>query len=127
MEKIKTRTAEISLIEPRIVRVKFDEGIQIDAPDIFENIEASLKLTSGKRHAAVLDARSNVSITDEAMKFGASQKALEHRIATALLTRSLSVRLFGNLFNNFFRPKIQNKIFSDEKDALKWLKSFSEK
>lgn len=125
MAMIRTRIAEVSLIEQGIVRVKFDEDAEIGIDDIQRSIEASLKLTGGKKHAALLDARTNVSITQGAMKYGASAKVLQHRTATAMLTERLSVRIFGNFFNGFFRPKIRNRIFSNEAEAIEWLRSFS--
>ena len=126
MEKIETRTAIITVHEKNIVWEDFKLNRVIDASDIRENIAASLKLTEGKRHAAVLDTRGkNLSITDEAMKYGASNSVARDRIATAHLTNSLSGRIMGNFFMKFFKPKINNRMFSDEKEALAWLRAFS--
>lgn len=126
MEKIETRTAVISLYEKNLVWEDFKMNRVIDVSDIRENIAASLKLTNGARHLAVLDTRGkNLSITDEALKYGASRSVTRDRIATAHLTTSLAGRVIANFFNKFFRPKIHNRMFVDEKDALKWLRSFS--
>lgn len=126
MDKIETRTAMISLCEKNIVWEDFKMNRVVDVSDIRENIAASLKLTRGVRHLAVLDTRGkNLSITDEAMKYGASRSVARDRIATAHLTNSLAGRVIGNFFVKFFRPKIHNRMFVDEKEALKWLRSFS--
>ena len=127
MEKIQTRTAVISLYAKDMVWEDFKKDIQIDAADIRENIAASLKLTNGKRHTAVLDSRGrNMTITNAAMKLGASAEVTKDRIATAHLTESISRNILGNLFIKFFKPKIQNRMFSNEKEALAWLRTFSE-
>ena len=127
MDRIETRTAYISLHERNMVWLDFKKQIEIDANDIRENIAASLKLTQGLRHTAVLDTRGkDVSITNKAMAFGASREATRHRIATAHVTNSLSGRLFGNFFMKFFRPKIHNRMFTNDKEAVKWLRTFSE-
>lgn len=126
MDKIETRSAVISLYEKNLVWEDFKMNRVIDVSDIRENIAASLKLTNGVRHLAVLDTRGkNLSITDEAMKYGASKSVTRDRIATAHLTNSLHGRVIGNFFIKFFRPKIKNRMFTDEKEALKWLRSFS--
>ena len=126
MEKIETRTAFISLHQKNIVWEDFKVGVEIDEQDIHDNIAASMKLTGGERHSAVLDTRDrDMSITHEAMALGASVEVTKYRIATAHLSNSLSGRLFGNFFMKFFKPKINNRMFSDEKEALKWLKGFS--
>lgn len=126
MEKIETRTAVISLYEKNLIWEDFKMNRVIDVSDIRENIAASLELTNGTRHLAVLDTRGkNLSITDEAMKYGASRYVTRDRIATAHLTDSLAGRVLGNFFMKFFKPKIHNRMFADEKEALKWLLSFS--
>ncbi len=127
MEKIQTRTAEISLYGKDMVWEDFKPGVEIDAEDIRMNIAASLKLTNGRRHTAVLDTRGkHMTITQAAMKLGASAEVTKDRIATAHLTDSISRNIFGNLFVKFFMPKIHNRMFSDEKEAIKWLKGFSD-
>ena len=126
MEKIETRTALIFLHEEGIVWEDFKEDVEIDISDITENIAASLKLTNGKPHAAVLDTRNkSVTITNAAMKFGASKEVTKDRLATAHLTNSLAGELLGNFFMKFFKPKIRNRMFSDEKSALAWLQGIS--
>ena len=127
MNKIETRTAVITLFEPAIVWESFKKGVRIDAEDIQENIAASLKLTGGMRHSAVLDARDRgVSITQKAMQYGSSNEVIKDRIATAHLTTSMGGKLIGNYFLKFFMPKINNHMFSDEKEALKWIRGFAE-
>ena len=127
MEKIETRTAVITLFKPLIVWESFKRGVKIDVEDIHENIAASLKLTEGKRHAAVLDTRDKeVSITQKALRYGASVEVTKYRIATAHLTTSMAGVVFGNYFMKFFNPKINNRMFSDDKEAVKWLCEFAE-
>ena len=126
MDKIITRTAEISLYEKNIVWEDFKQGIQIDADDIRENIAASLKLTEGRKHSAVLDARGRgLTITNKAMSLGASAEVTKDRFATAHLTNSVARNIIGNFFIKFFKPRIQNRMFSDEKEAIGWLRSVS--
>ena len=126
MKSIETCTAEIFLYDTSIVWQKYKKGIEIGAEDIRKNTSASLKLTGGKRHSAILDTRDkDVSITNAALKLGASKAVTKDRFATAHLTTSLSGKLFGNLFMKFFKPKIKNKMFTDEKEAIAWLKTFS--
>ena len=126
MERVITRTAEISLYEKNIVWENFKQGVQIDADDIRENIAASLKLTEGRKHSAVLDTRGrNMTITNKAMRLGASAEVTKTRFATAHLTDSAARNVIGNFFIKFFSPKIQNRMFSDEKEAIGWLRSVS--
>jgi hypothetical protein len=123
MEKIETRTAVISRYRENILWQDFKPNVEIDVADIKENISACIQLVNGRKHSAVLDVRGkDVSITQKAMKYGASKEVTKYRIATAHLTSSISDRLIGNFFIKFFRPKINNKMFSNEKQAIEWLK-----
>jgi len=126
MHHIETRTADISLLEKGIVRLKFKPGIILDKGDIFENLSASVKL-SGGRHCAILEISKNASITNEAMIFAGSPKNAQYRIANALLIKPASVRLLWNFFSSFFKPTVHNAVFVNEQNALKWLRTHLDK
>ena len=125
MEKVVTRTAEISLIEDGIIKVKYHADADVDIKDMQMNIDESMKLTGGKSHTALLDARGFVTMSEKALKYGATEEMLMYRTATALLTDSLAVRLTGNFFNIFLKPKLKSKIFTNEKDAIQWLRDIT--
>ena len=123
MEKIQTRTAEISFVEKGIVRVKFKPDTLLDKPDILENLEASSKLAGG-RHCAILEINNSAGITNEALRFAGSKENARYRIANALFIKAASVQLLWNLFISFFVPTVQNKVFTVEKKAMEWLRRF---
>lgn len=124
MDEIETRTTFISLHAPGIVWLNYKTGIEIDEKDIEENVAASLQLTNGEKHGAILDTRGKeVSITDKAMKYGPSENVLKYRIATAYLATSLSGKLFDNFFMKSYKPKINNRLFADQQEALRWLRT----
>jgi len=126
MKKTETRIAFISLLGENMVLEEMKKGVVIEESDIRENTKAALTLTRGERFTALLDTRGkNVTITNKAMKYGASSKITKERIATAHLTNSISGRLFANLFMKFFKPQIHNRMFADKKEAIKWLKKFT--
>ena len=125
MSKIETRTAFIWLYETNVIWTDHKNDVEIDEKDMYENLQASLGLTNGHSHVVVLDTRDkNVSITHEAMRYGASAEMAKYRMATALITNSISERLFGNFFMKFFKHKLQNRIFAVANEALAWLRTF---
>jgi hypothetical protein len=125
MNKIDTRTAEISLVERGIVRVKFRSDIILGKNDIIENVQASVKLSGGK-HCAILETSKNASINDEALRFAESPQNAQYRVANALILKSGSLKLLWHFFNSFFKPKVNNAVFVNEKKAIEWLRSFSD-
>ena len=125
MEDIETRTAFITSPESHIIWLNYKLGVELTVEDIRENLEASLKLTQGKVHGAVLDTREkDVRITTEAMKYGASKEVTKYRLATAYLSTSLTGKLFGDFVLDHYRPKINHRVFTDDKEAMEWLRGF---
>src|SRR3972149_3180432 len=120
MKKIETRTAEISLIEKGIIRVKFKPDIKLDTDDILENLDASVNLSGGK-HCAILEINNNAGITDNALKFAESKQNAQYRVANAILIKSASVKLLWSFFSGFFKPVVHNAVFINEKKAIEWL------
>ncbi len=123
MKKKETRTATITLLEPGIVKVKFKPEIKLEKEDILANIKASVDLTGGK-HCALLEIRNNAGISDDALLFAGSRENAEYRIANAIVFKATSVKLLWNFFNMFFKPTVNNKVFRNDAEALKWLRGF---
>ncbi len=123
MKKIETRTAIISYVEKGIVFVKFKPNTRLDKPDIFKNMAAATKIARG-RHCAILEINKNSGITDAALKYAESKDNAKNRIANALLIKSASVKLLWSFFSMFFKPTVQNQIFTSKKAALIWLRKF---
>lgn len=111
-------------MEDGILRMKVIDGVHIDLRGLLEDAEIDIKLSKGKKALALYDARSYFTITPEANKYVKSGILNKTRIATAVLTDKSFMRILVNFMNNFIRPKSSLKMFGNEKDALKWLKSF---
>jgi hypothetical protein len=45
----------------------------------------------------------------------------KYRIADAFLVKSLGVRIMANFFIKVTKPKVNTRLFTDEKEAIKWL------
>jgi hypothetical protein len=124
---IETSTAHISLLKSNIVKIKFRQNIQAGVEDIKQNHQAARKVAKGKRHLVLLDVRGFVIGTKDARTFCASQTPVPYRIAVATLVNSLAVQLRCNAFIKFNKPKIPTRIFSEEQEAINWLREFSKK
>lgn len=123
---INTRTAKISLAEEGIVMVEFKKNIVLGRADIIENINASVKLTGGK-HGAILKMNHQAGITPAALRYAGSRENAKYRMVNALIIKDTSVRLLWNLFSSFSTPIVKNRIFSNEKDGLRWVRGMMKK
>lgn len=124
MQKIITRTAEITLGNDGIVRKKFFTDIDIEMEDGIENLAAVKALTEGQPYLVLSDGRVNVRVSPEARAFSASEEASRNRIAEAILINSVAARLTANFYIRFNKPSTPTRIFTDEQKALEWLRKF---
>jgi hypothetical protein len=122
MDKITTEIAELFYVEEDIFCTRLKEGAEIDIFRAKENFVASQQITQGKRYAAFSDARGFMSITKEAMAFGSAKECNDPIIAHAILVNSLPNRLMGNFIIKFHRPPAPTRLFTDEQEALTWLR-----
>jgi hypothetical protein len=56
----------------------------------------------------------------------AAKVGKDHFIASAVVSKSVAIRLLVNFFNSFYKSPVPFKMFGDEESARKWLKSFRE-
>lgn len=122
---IETSTAQISLLQGNIVKMQFKQDIEVGIEDIRQNHKAAQKISKRKKHLVLLDARGFMTGSDKAKAFCASQSPLTYRIAVAVLVDSLAVRLRCNAFIQFNKPKVPTRVFSEEQQAMDWLKEFA--
>lgn len=109
----------LQLIEPRIIRLNVIENIEMEQQDAKDMIADAVKLADGQTYAILFDANTSGTISFEAREeFAKSAK----RIAAAIVTKSLANKLLGNFFVNFHKPKSPSRMFTDEKEALVWLR-----
>lgn len=127
ISKLSTRVATIWIEDDGIARLCFLPNAVIELNNAEEIIAAYLEIVkkSNKTHLPLLsDGRGLKSISHEARNRFSSENAAKYILANAILVNSLPTRLIANFFIKFHKPTFPVKIFSSEKDAIKWLKSF---
>ena len=71
--------------------------------------------------ANLIDIRDVLFIDSKARAYGAEQYR-QHVAGQALLIGSKFSSYFANLFLKFSKPKVPTKLFTDENEAIRWLK-----
>ena len=107
-----------------ILRIKVIEGAHMTVAALEEDARLNIELTGDKKALALYDARGFFTIEPKAREYLKSGIIDPTRIATAVLTNRLAVRILANFFMRFNKPKTPMKMFSHEEAALKWLRSF---
>jgi hypothetical protein len=119
---INTTTAEYSILENQIIFCKLLKDAHVDIQEVNENFEATMKLADGKPYAALLDARTDTTVTKEARELAMSPEYGKLLVAHAIVTHSLANRLIASFMIRFDKPRAPTKLFSNDSDALAWLK-----
>ena len=88
--------------------------------------EAFLKLCNGKPYPFLFETRSSlINYSEEAREYFAnSSKMMEIRLAEAFIVDNSGVRLFIMDYLKKNPTKCPTKIFTNEEDAIIWLKEF---
>lgn len=81
----------------------------------------NLKMTNGQKTLALYDAWNFCTITPYATHYLRSGILNKERIATAVVTDRLAMRLLVNFMNKFKRPETPLKMLNSEKEAHEWL------
>jgi len=120
---IPVRIGKVILYCEQLVLVKLVHDNEIEIQDVQEQVEAALKLTDGSDFAVILDGGLTLDISDKAMTYAARYKD-ERWKAFAIVTRSISERLFANYYLKFKKPVRPTKVFTTPHGAAQWLKQF---
>jgi hypothetical protein len=95
--------------------------VEITGEDAVRILELA-KITANDQEyfRVIIDLRTSPVITDEARKFAASGAPSGYISSFAILVSDLPMRLVGNFFIRFHKPKQPTQIFSDAEEAVRW-------
>jgi hypothetical protein len=110
--------------EDGIARTKVKPFSNISIKEAKENSEAVNSLSAGNDYPLLIDARNIKSMTKEARDFFSMNNRSSYVIAFAIIIDSPLSKIIGNFFMGLNKPRVPTKLFTDEKDALLWLKGY---
>lgn len=86
-------------------------------------VKERLELSNGKDYPVVLDL-DKLSMTDKSVRDFMNKEGTEGIKAGAIVTKKIFVKHIMNFFLKVSKPEVPAKLFSDEKEAVKWLKKY---
>ncbi len=108
--------------EDGVARTKVKPGADVTLKEARENSEAVNSFYTGKKFPLLVDARGIRSMTREA-RSQFSLKGRESGVnAFAIVIDSSISKVVGNFFMGLNKPAVPARLFTDETEALKWLK-----
>ncbi|MFL5752934.1 MAG: hypothetical protein ACJ76F_05965 [Bacteroidia bacterium] len=124
MNRTETRTMFIVLDEHGIIRMQIKEGAELDVEDAADNLVVVRNLSAGQPALKLVDSRVSWKISDEAKKYLEEDDDPKRTIARAVIQRSIIEKWITTFLSKLNRPETPIKFFTDEKEALDWLRSF---
>ena len=81
------------------------------------------EMLKGRRVPMLITTDEFLLIDDEVRNLMLKKYSNPYSLGSAIITKSTAQKIIGNFFVNTQKPERLIKIFSNEEDALKWLKS----
>ncbi|MDP2176260.1 MAG: hypothetical protein Q8K70_10170 [Bacteroidota bacterium] len=115
----------ISYINESIVKVEFENNIQIGLDDMKNALDYYDSITEKKTLKKLLITGYRTFINKEARQYGYQQMKLKKNqvIAEAFVVHNLPQKMVVNFYITFIKKDYPIKFFTDEESALKWLNS----
>lgn len=124
LEEIQLETAVVFLRSDGIILIRVRDYVEVDIKDSLETFEAVKRLGKGVKMPVLVFTGEGGTVSDESRRFSASKKGGEPTLAEAIVVKNLAHKLIVNFLIKFHRPGRPMKMFTKERDAIKWLKSF---
>ncbi len=109
-----------------IARTKVKPLAEITLKEAEENSAVVNSFYKEKKYPLLVDARNIKSISKEARDHFSVQNRDTHVTAFAILIHSPLSRIIGNFFMGLNKPSVPAKLFTNEKEAIDWLKQYLE-
>lgn len=118
------RGARFYVDEQGIIRGREADGSSFGLSDAQEAIAAIRELAGGSRRGLVVDISDLRTMTRDARAYFTHKDHAEFLYAVALVVRSLISRAIGNFFLGLNKPEVPTRLFTNDEDALAWLRTF---
>ncbi|MBI1947164.1 MAG: hypothetical protein HYS27_15820 [Deltaproteobacteria bacterium] len=122
--EVTTSTMRLWRGDDDIIRAVSYAGAHMTLEDAVENIQACARLAGQRRLPVQVDLRPIGSADSAARRYYAGGEVAEVCSVVALLIGSPVSRVLGNFFLTVDRPVAPMRLFTDEAEALAWLRRF---
>lgn len=124
INKIDLGFATVSKREDGIINthVLIDDSINLEQAKLI--FDAYMKLGKGEQTPHLFTVSKFVIMDKEVMEFFIST-ANKYGKADAFVLHSLPQKIVGNFYLQFYKPPIPTKLFTSEKKAITWLRTYT--
>jgi hypothetical protein len=102
----------------------YEDNAELTFDDACEDFNLYADLCKKVKRPVMVDIRNIKSVERKARAYYASEEATKYLSAAALIIGNPVSRVIGNFYLGLNKTIIPFRLFIDQKDAMKWLKSF---
>jgi len=106
------------------IKINVVGNVEISVEDVKSIASACQKIGGGKAYPLLIKVGKYTLPSAEARKFLAQAESNPYAKAEAYVISDLPQRIVGNFFLKFDKPARPTKIFTNEEEAMEWLKQF---
>ena len=89
-----------------------------------EMVKSFAEIGGGKKYPLLFIAGDFALANAEARYYASGKEANQYTIASVFVVKNVAQKLMGNAYVTFNKPITPTKIFTNEDEAVKWLKTF---
>ena len=120
---ITTCIAKVEVDNNNVAYKRVLEDSHIDLASLKKSFSETMAFLGPEKRFMIYDLRPHFTITDDALDFVIDKIMGEHGIATAILANTIGVYIMADYAIKVKKIKSPLKVFTDEKQAIKWLSS----
>ncbi len=121
---VKTSSAEIWIDDQGICHLIYTPGARLTFEDTLNECRIISEMSGPGKVPILVDLNNVKYVSRESRTYYAGKEAEKIFKVAALLVGTQMSRVIGNFFMGLNKPLMPIKLFTSEKQALKWLKDF---
>jgi hypothetical protein len=121
----RTKYSEIFMDDHGILWLVPDPDVELDLEEVVACFDVYRKMGINERNKVlqIIDVSTDASMTKEGREYAALH-GLNFFKASAVVSKSLTVRILVNFFNFFYKQPVPFKLFENVNAARNWLENF---
>jgi hypothetical protein len=124
---IRIKSAEIELIEDKVVKITTASNYESNIEDVKEIGEVMNTLIGNNPHYILVITQQGASATPDAREYAANSSYRRNVIAEGIVIKNLALRMAATVYMKVNRPKQKIKLFNSEAKALTWIRKLKSK
>ena len=123
MSTIKIKGAKITYRDDNIIHVHYEDKL-FNLEEVKFIFETTRQNSPWVIAPVYITGNSFTNQEPEAKEYSGSSAVMNHCSAIAFLSKTIGEKMMANFFIKFIKPSKPTKFFSNEDDAINWLKQF---